>query len=66
MHGIIILPVVFYGYETWSLTLREENNTERLSDNRVRRRVSGHKRQEGIAGWKKSHKSKGKVVPVLN
>jgi hypothetical protein len=34
----IILPVVLYGYETWSLTLREEGRL-RAFDNRVLRRI---------------------------
>jgi len=36
----IILPVVLYGCETWSLTLREERRL-RVFENRVLRRVSG-------------------------
>ena len=39
----IILPVVLYGCETWSLTLREERRL-RVSENRVLRRVFGPKR----------------------
>ena len=34
----IILPVVLYGCETWSLTLREESRL-RVFENRVLRRV---------------------------
>jgi hypothetical protein len=41
----IILPVVLYGRETWSLTLREEH-TLRVFENRVLRRISGPKRDE--------------------
>ena len=41
----IILPVVLYGCETWSLTLREERRL-RLFENRVLRRVFGPKRDE--------------------
>jgi hypothetical protein len=40
-----ILPVVLYGCETWSLTLREER-TLRVLENRVLRRVFGSKRDE--------------------
>jgi hypothetical protein len=36
----IILPVVLYGYETWSLTLREERRLK-LFENRVLRRLFG-------------------------
>jgi hypothetical protein len=40
---IIILPVVLYGCEAWSLTLREESRL-RVFENRVLRRVFGPKR----------------------
>ena len=39
----IILPVVLYGCETWSLTMREEHRL-RVSENRVLRRIFGPKR----------------------
>jgi hypothetical protein len=45
IHKTIILPVVFYGCETWSLTLREEHRL-RVSENRVLRRISGPKMDE--------------------
>jgi hypothetical protein len=38
----IILPVVLYGYETWSLILREEHRP-RVFENRVLRRIFGPK-----------------------
>ena len=41
----IILPVVLYGCETWSLTMREERR-RRVFENRVLRRVFGPKRDE--------------------
>jgi hypothetical protein len=34
----LILPVVLYGYETWSLTLRDEHRL-RVFENRVLRRI---------------------------
>jgi hypothetical protein len=37
IHKTIILPAVFYGFETWSLTLREEDRL-RVFENRVLRR----------------------------
>jgi hypothetical protein len=40
-----ILPVVFYGRETWSLTLREEH-TLRVFENGVLRIISEPKRDE--------------------
>jgi hypothetical protein len=39
------LPVVLYGCETWSLTLREEHRL-RVFENRVLRRIFGPKRDE--------------------
>jgi hypothetical protein len=41
----MILPVVLYGCETWSLTLREEHRL-RVFENWVLRRVFGPKRDE--------------------
>jgi hypothetical protein len=41
----IILPVVLYGCETWSLTLREEHRL-RVFENRVLRRIFGPMRDE--------------------
>ena len=49
----IILPVVLYGCETWSLTLREEHRL-RAFENRVLR-IIGSKR-DGVTGqWRKLH-----------
>jgi hypothetical protein len=46
--------VVLYGYETWSLTLREEHSL-RVFENRVLRRIFGPKRDEGTGEWRKLH-----------
>jgi len=54
IYRTIILPVVLYGCETWSLTLREERRL-RLFENRVLRRVFGHKRDEVTGEWRKLH-----------
>jgi hypothetical protein len=45
IHKMIILPVVLYGCETWSLTLREEHRL-RVFENTVLRRIFGPKRDE--------------------
>ena len=45
VYGIIILLVVVYGCETWSLKQREEH-TLRMYENRVLRRIFGPKRDE--------------------
>jgi hypothetical protein len=46
--------VVLYGYETWSLTLREEHRL-RVFENRVLRRIFGPKRDEVTGDWRKLH-----------
>jgi hypothetical protein len=46
---IIILLVTQYGYETWSLTLREKHRL-RVFENRVLRRIFGPKRDETGGG----------------
>jgi hypothetical protein len=51
IYETITLPVVLYGCETWSLTLREERRLE----NRVLRRIFGPKRDEVMGGWRKLH-----------
>ena len=43
VYRTIILPVVLYGCETWSLTLREECRLK-VFENRVLRRIFGPKR----------------------
>ena len=48
----IILPVILYGCETWSLSSREELRL-RLFEKRVVRRIFGHKRDEVTGKWKK-------------
>jgi hypothetical protein len=49
-----ILPVVLYGCETWSLTLKEECKLG-VFENRVLRRVFGPKRDEVTGEWRKLH-----------
>jgi len=39
IHGTVILPVVLYGWEIWSLTLREERRL-RVFENRVLRGIT--------------------------
>jgi hypothetical protein len=45
IYKTVILMVVLYGCETWSVTLREENRLK-VFDNRVLRRIFGPKRDE--------------------
>ena len=51
---IIILPVVLYGCETRSLTLREESKL-RVSENMVLRRIFGPRRDEVTGDWRRLH-----------
>jgi len=54
IYRTIILPVVLYGCEIWSLTLGEERRP-RVFENRVLRRVFGSKRDEVTGEWRKLH-----------
>ena len=49
MYRTIILPVVLYGCETWSLTLRGERRLV-VFENRVLRRIFGPKRDNDVTG----------------
>jgi hypothetical protein len=55
VYRTITLPVVLYGYETWSLTLKEEQRL-RVFENRVLRRMFGPKRDEATGEWRRLHK----------
>jgi len=55
MYRTIILPVVLYGCETWSLTLREERKL-RVFENMVLRRMFGPRRDEVTGEWRRLHK----------
>jgi hypothetical protein len=52
IYKTVILPIVLYGCETWSLTLGEEHRL-RVFENRVLR-IFGPKREEG-GSWRKLH-----------
>ena len=54
IYRTIILPVVLYVCETWSLTLREQRRL-RLFENRLLRRIFGPKRNELKGEWRKVH-----------
>jgi hypothetical protein len=54
IYKTIIWPLVLYGCETWSLTLREEHRL-RVFENRVLRRIFGPKRDEVMVEWRKMH-----------
>ena len=57
IYRTIILSVVLYGCETWSLTLREER-TLRVFQNRVLRRRFRPKMDEIRGEWRKLHNEK--------
>jgi hypothetical protein len=57
IYKTIILPVVLYGWETWSLILTKERRL-RVFENRVLRRVFGPKRDEVTGEWRKLHSKK--------
>jgi hypothetical protein len=54
IYKTIVLPVVLYRCETWSLALREDH-TLRVFENRVLKRIFGPKRDDVIEGWRKLH-----------
>jgi len=54
IHRTIILPVVLYGCETWSITLKKERRL-RVNENMVLRGIFGSKRDEVTGEWRKLH-----------
>ena len=54
IYRTIILLVVLYGCETWSLTLREERKLS-VFENRVLRKIFGPRRDEVTGGWRRLH-----------
>jgi hypothetical protein len=62
LYRIIILPYVLYGFETWSVTLRQEQRL-RVFGNRVLREVFGSKMEEVTWDWRRLDKEE--PVPRL-
>jgi hypothetical protein len=56
----IILPVVLYGCETWSVTLREEHRLS-MFKNKVLRRIFGPKRDE-VTGMEKTYITRNLMI----
>ena len=54
VYRTVILHVVLYGCETWSLTLREERKL-RAFENRVLRKIFGPRREEVTGEWRRLH-----------
>jgi hypothetical protein len=66
------LPVVLYGCEIWSLTLREKHRLK-VFENRALRRIFGPKRNEVTGGWRKLHNeennklySSPSIIKIIN
>jgi len=53
-HRTTVLSVVLYGYETWSVTSREEHRL-RVFENRVLRKVYGPNREKVTGNWRRLH-----------
>jgi len=54
IYRTIILPVVLYGCETWSLTVREERKL-RVFEYMVLRRIFGPRRDKVTGEWRRLH-----------
>ncbi|KAJ4440944.1 hypothetical protein ANN_10793 [Periplaneta americana] len=54
IYKTVILPVVLYGCETWTLTLREEHRL-RVFENKLLRKIFGAKNDEVTGEWRKLH-----------
>jgi hypothetical protein len=54
IYKTIILPMILYWCETWSLTVREEHKL-RVFENGELRRTFGPKRNGMTGGWRKLH-----------
>jgi len=57
IYRTIVLPVVLYGCETWSLTLWDEKKL-RVFENMVLRRIFGPRRDEVTGEWRRLHNEK--------
>jgi hypothetical protein len=63
IYKIVILPVVLYGCETWSLTLREEYRL-RVFENRVLKRIIGPNRDE-VTGEYRNYVTRSSAIRTL-
>jgi hypothetical protein len=65
IYKTIILTVVLYGCETWSLTLREANRL-RVFEKRFLRRIFGPERDEVTGEWRKLHSEELHILYSTN
>jgi hypothetical protein len=65
IYKTIILPVVLYGFDTWSLILREEHRL-RVFEKRSLRRICGPKKDEVTGGWRKLHNELHNLYSLSN
>ncbi|KAJ4450358.1 hypothetical protein ANN_01779 [Periplaneta americana] len=61
IYKTVILLVVLYGCEAWTLTLREEQRL-RVFENKVLRKIFGAKRDEVTGEWRKLHNAELHVL----
>ncbi|KAJ4444398.1 hypothetical protein ANN_06190 [Periplaneta americana] len=61
IYKTVILPIVLYGCETWTLTLREEQRL-RVFENKILRKIFGTKRDEVTGEWRKLHNTELHVL----
>ena len=54
IYKTIILPVVLYGCETWSLTMQKEREL-RVFENKVLRRIFRPRRDNVMGEWRRLH-----------
>jgi len=67
IYRTIILPVVMYWCETWSLTLREITKL-RVFENMVLRRIFGPRSEDVTGEWRSMHNEELKICtphPIL-
>ena len=56
-----ILPIVLYGCETWSFTLKEESRL-RVFENSMQKRIFGRSRAEVTGDWRRIHNDEHYVL----
>jgi hypothetical protein len=65
IYKTIMLPVVPYGCETWSLALKEEHRLREF-DNRMLRRIFGPKKEEAVKGRRMHYEELRNVYSLPN